>query len=113
MYDIAIIGAGPAGSTLARLIGSKYKILLVDKRPLQDTVDITLTGKCCGGLLAPDAQQVLGEMGLGLPQSVLVSPQLFVVRTFDLQANLERYYQRFYLNLNREAFDHCVLGQDI
>lgn len=110
MYDVAIIGAGPAGATLARLIGSRYKILLVDKRPLQEIVDITHTGKCCGGLLAPDAQQVLGEMGLGLPQSVLVSPQLFVVRTFDLQADLERYYQRFYLNLNREAFDRWLVS---
>jgi thioredoxin reductase len=25
MYDIAIIGGGPAGATLARLIGQKYK----------------------------------------------------------------------------------------
>ena len=110
MYDVAITGAGPAGATLARLIGLKYKVLLIDKRPLQDTVEITHTGKCCGGLLAPDAQQVLGEMRLGLPQSVLVSPQLFVVRTFDLQANLERYYQRFYLNLNREAFDRWLVS---
>jgi flavin-dependent dehydrogenase len=34
MYDIAIIGAGPAGATLARLIGHRYRVLLVDKRPL-------------------------------------------------------------------------------
>lgn len=110
MYDVAIIGAGPAGATLARLIGTQYKVLLIDKRPLQESVDITHTGKCCGGLLAPDAQQVLGEMGLGLPQSVLVSPQLFIVRTFDLEADLERYYQRFYLNLNREAFDRWLVS---
>jgi flavin-dependent dehydrogenase len=30
MHDIAIIGAGPAGATLARLIGKQYKVLLVD-----------------------------------------------------------------------------------
>ncbi len=34
MYDIAIIGAGPAGATFARLIGTKYKVLLLDKREL-------------------------------------------------------------------------------
>lgn len=110
MYDIAIIGAGPAGAALARLVGTQYKVLLIDKRPLQEKVDITHTGKPCGGLLAPDAQQVLGEMGLGLPHSVLVSPQLFVVRTFDLKAGLERYYQRFYLNMNREAFDRWLVS---
>ncbi len=110
MYDIAIVGAGPAGATLARLVGTQYRVLLIDKRPLHKKVDITHTGKCCGGLLAPDAQQVLGEMGLALPQSVLVSPQIFVVRTFDLAADLERYYQRFYLNMNREAFDRWLVS---
>jgi len=110
MYDIAIVGAGPAGAALARLVGTQYKVLLVDKRPLQEKVEITHTGKPCGGLLAPDAQQVLGEMGLALPHSVLVSPQLFVVRTFDLRAGLERCYQRFYLNMNREAFDRWLVS---
>jgi flavin-dependent dehydrogenase len=36
MYDIAIIGAGPAGATLARLIGDQYKVLLIEKRRLPD-----------------------------------------------------------------------------
>ncbi len=34
MYDIAIIGAGPAGATLARLVAGRYRVLLVDKRQL-------------------------------------------------------------------------------
>ena len=110
MYDVAIVGAGPAGAVLAKLICRRFKVLLVDKRPLHVSVEITHTGKCCGGLLAPDAQQVMGELGFGLPKSVLVSPQLFVVRTMDLKANLERYYQRFYLNINREAFDRWLVS---
>ena len=36
MYDVAIIGGGPAGATLARLIGDRYKVLLVEKRQLPD-----------------------------------------------------------------------------
>ncbi len=31
MYDIAIVGAGLAGATLARRIGKRYKVLLVDR----------------------------------------------------------------------------------
>jgi flavin-dependent dehydrogenase len=27
MYDIAIIGLGPAGATLARLLDKKYKVI--------------------------------------------------------------------------------------
>ncbi|MEN6425723.1 MAG: FAD-dependent monooxygenase [Phycisphaerales bacterium] len=48
---MAIIGAGPAGAMLARLIGRQYRVLLVDRRPL-DGPDELSRGKCCGGLLA-------------------------------------------------------------
>jgi geranylgeranyl reductase len=34
MYDVAIVGSGPAGANLARLIANKYKVLLLDKRDL-------------------------------------------------------------------------------
>jgi len=36
MYDIVIIGGGPAGATLARLIGNKYKVLLLERRTFQE-----------------------------------------------------------------------------
>lgn len=111
MYDLAIIGAGPAGSTLARLLSDQYKILVVDKR------DLDLTGssvhqhtKCCGGLLAPDAQKMLARLGLGVPKHVLEDPQIFIVRTIDLNTRKERFYQRHYLNMNREAFDRWLVS---
>jgi len=72
MYDIAIIGAGPAGATLARLISDRYRVLLVDKRQQPGAAANDFSGKCCGGLLAPDAQGMLSKMGLGLPKRVLV-----------------------------------------
>jgi geranylgeranyl reductase len=110
MYDIAIIGAGPAGSTLARLLAEHRRILLVDKRPLDENSKEEFTGKCCGGLLAPDAQAMLSKMGLGLPKSVLVGPQLFVVRAIDIPRRLERYYQRYYINMDRGKFDRWLLS---
>ncbi|MDD4238566.1 MAG: FAD-dependent monooxygenase [Desulfotomaculaceae bacterium] len=55
MYDIAIIGAGPAGATLARLIGHQYRVLLLDKRNLDMERREDSIIKCCGGLVAPDA----------------------------------------------------------
>ena len=110
MYDIAIIGAGPAGATLARIIGKKYKVLLVDKRPLLAPNPKNSLSKCCGGLLAPDAQKMLGFLGLGLPQRVMVEPQLFVVRTIDLQNKIEKYYQRHYINIDREKFDRWLVS---
>lgn len=107
MFDIAIIGAGPAGSTLAKEVGKKCKVLLVDKK---DSLIKKPLGKCCGGLLAPDAQKILGEAGLALPKDVLVDPQIFAVRTIDFQANAERFYQRFYLNFDRAKFDKWLLS---
>ncbi len=109
MYDIAIIGAGPAGATLARLVGPRYRVLLVEKKPLDAPQTLSL-GKCCGGLLAPDAQRMLSTLGLGLPKSVLQDPQLFVVRAIDVPQRLERYYQRHYINMDRLQFDRWLLS---
>ena len=103
MYDIAIIGLGPAGATIARLLSHKYKILALDRK-------IESRGKCCGGLLSPDAQKILARFNLGLPKEVLVNPQIFSVRTIDLDNNLERYYQRFYLNMDRAKFDKWLIS---
>lgn len=110
MYDIAIVGAGPAGATLARLLANRYRVLLVDRRDLAEEASPGKVIKCCGGLLAPDAQKVLAELGLGLPEKVLVGPQLFVVRTIDLDKSYERYYQRFYVNIDREKFDRWLVS---
>lgn len=110
MYDIAIIGAGPAGATLARLIGKRYKVLLVDKREIGNCEAASNTAKCCGGLLAPDAQKMLSRFGLGLPLSVLEEPQLFIVKAIDLQSGLKRSYQRHYINMNRQSFDHWLVS---
>ncbi|WP_026895786.1 FAD-binding protein [Clostridiisalibacter paucivorans] len=110
MYDIAIVGSGPAGSTLARLIGKKYKVLLIDKRHFTQEYSHKSYEKCCGGLLAPDAQKILAKLGLGIPKDVMVDPQIFVVRTIDLYNKIERFYQRFYFNLDREKFDKWLLS---
>ena len=110
MYDIAIVGAGPAGSTLARLLGDRYRILLADRRRLDLEPAATTLGKPCGGLLAPSAQHELARQGLGVPARVAVGPQLFAVRTVDLAADLHRLYQRFYVNVDREMFDRWLVS---
>lgn len=110
MYDIVIVGSGPAGSNLARLIGDKYKILLIDRRDLENENPTNTANKCCGGLLAPDAQKMIARFGLGIPKDILVDPQLFAVRTIDLTNNLERLYQRFYLNMDRDRFDRWLVS---
>lgn len=110
IYDVTIVGAGPAGANLARLIGERYTVLLIDKRELGIDKDSGPVGKCCGGLLAPDAQEMIARLGLGIPKEVLVDPQLFAVRTIDLNNHLERLYQRFYFNMDRGKFERWLIS---
>jgi flavin-dependent dehydrogenase len=110
VFDVCIVGAGPAGSTLARLLGSSHRVLLVDRRPLERSFALGDVAKSCGGLLSPAAQRVLAHQGLGVPRSVLSGPQLFAVRTVDRDSGLERLYQRHYVNVDREAFDRWLVS---
>ncbi|MDR1976092.1 MAG: FAD-binding protein [Campylobacteraceae bacterium] len=103
MYDIAIIGLGPAGATLARLLDKRYKVIAIDRKNSK-------TGKCCGGLLSPDAQKILAQFDICLPKDVLVDPQIFSVKTIDLNSRIERFYQRFYINMNRAKFDNFLIS---
>lgn len=103
-YDVAIVGGGPAGATLARLIGEKLTCVILDKKT---DVDNSFT-KVCGGLLATDAQKSLSHFGLTLPKEVLVDPQIFSVKTMDLVTRQMRHYQRFYINLDRHKFDRWL-----
>jgi len=100
MYDIGIVGAGPAGATLARLLADRYRVLLLDSsRP-----------KCCGGILAPESQIILAQLDLALPQQVLAFPQPFAVAIMDWDNHLVRSYARHYINIARDAFDRWLLS---
>ena len=84
-YDAAIIGAGPAGATFARRLAQQspeLKILLLDAQ----------------------------HFDLVLPKSVLADPQIFAVETMDLRTRRVRYYQRYYLNMDRYAFDRWLVS---
>ena len=99
IWDIIVIGAGPAGSTFAKEISKLNKtVLVIDGQTAEKS-------KPCGGLLAPDAQKLLAHSDMILPKDVLVDPQIFSVKTMDLGTGLTRYYQRYYMNMDRYAFD--------
>lgn len=100
MYDVGIVGAGPAGSTLARLLADRHRVLLLDSG----------RRKCCGGILAPEAQKMFAKLDLAVPKEVLVDPQPFAVAVLDLQTRLVRHYSRQYINVDRWAFDRWLLS---
>lgn len=105
-YDVIIVGAGPAGATVARLSGKRFRILLIDGSPLR----FGDKGKPCGGLLAPDAQKVLRKSGLFVPEEVLAEPQIDFVKTIDCKSKTIRNYKRTYINVSREKFDRWLLS---
>ena len=104
-YQIAIIGGGPAGATLGRLLPKWLSAILIDKKRAKGGFE-----KPCGGLLAPDAQKALSKYKITLPKSILVDPQIFSVKTIDLASGLVRHYQRCYINLDRHKLDMWLLS---
>ena len=117
-YDIIISGAGPAGATLARLLprllGRPLSILLLEARhftkPGPGDTEQFVREKCCGGLLAPDAQAWLHKLGLDLPSTVFDPWQPATVWTMDLESGHERSYARPYINMNRLAFEEWLIS---
>ena len=108
MFDVAIVGLGPAGAFLARHLRKEYRIIAIDRKSPYEN---DCFHKPCGGLLAPDAQKSLSCFNMTLPKDILVSPQIFSVRTIDVKTGLVRHYQRHYINLDRHKFDLWLMSQ--
>ena len=77
MYDVAIIGAGPAGATLARLIGDQYNVLLIEKRRLPDESEGFSAIKCCGGAAGSGCTDDAVQTGFGPAKERFRGPSTF------------------------------------
>ncbi len=107
-FDVAVVGAGPAGALLARQLGgSGFRVALIEARDL-GRAPVPGREKSCGGLLAPDAQVALAALDLALPERVLAAPLCFSVRAVDLPLGLERWYSRSYINIHRPLLDRWL-----
>ncbi len=106
IYDIAVIGSGPAGAFFARELARlrpDLKLIVIDGQSEEHK-------KPCGGLLAPDAQRFFAQLDMALPTEILADPQIFTVETIDLCTEQVRYYQRHYLNMDRYRFDRWLVS---
>ncbi len=105
-YDIAVLGLGPAGSIFCKNLPKNLKVIAIDRKSFLEEG----FKKNCGGLLAEDAQKELIKLNLNLPKKILADPQIFYVKTYDMNSNLVRNYQRTYLNMDRHKFDMWLIS---
>lgn len=109
-FDVIIVGGGPAASMLAWRMPQDKQVLIVDRRFLLTPERLYEREKCCGGMLDETAQKALAKLGIPVPHEVLVGPQVYAIRAIDLDNQMERYYQKQYVNIDRAKFDSYLLG---
>ncbi len=109
-FDVIIVGGGPAASMLAWRMPQDKQVLIVDRRFLLTPEQLYEREKCCGGMLDETAQKALAKLGIPVPHEVLVGPQVYAIRAIDLDNQMERYYQKQYVNIDRAKFDSYLLG---
>ena len=99
-YDVVIVGAGPAGATLAfELKRRGVTVLLIDKA-------VFPRRKCCGGGLTVKAARLLGDGLEGIAENS-VSSSMFAVSGYRLFSG--DYEQTIIYTLDRQRFDHFLL----
>ena len=101
-WDVAIIGAGPAGSIAARILAQGgHRVIVLDRRRFPRE-------KACGDALIPDAIAVLRRNGL-YDSVAAVAHRVRAVRVSSpSRVNVE--IPGEFLCIKREALDHELLG---
>lgn len=103
MYDVIVVGAGPAGSSASKeLVDKGFKVLLVEKYKMP-------RNKSCSGLLIKKTlglvQSYFAET---IPQSVKCSPSDNKGMIFTDDDGNEYRYEQDGLNIWRSSFDHWL-----
>ncbi len=98
-FDVIIVGAGPAGCSVANTL-SGYETLLLDwsKFPRD---------KPCGGLLVEECAESIKKFDI--ENKVLMYPKISCMRYVDWNNNLEYEEKRNLWNVNRRSFDYTLL----
>ncbi len=97
--DLLIIGAGPAGCSVARTIKDK-EIILIDKNKFP-------RDKPCSGLLVEESKEIL--YSLRLPKNVFSTPSNLDLEYVDIDNNIDIIQKKALGNTDRIKLDHWLL----
>ena len=102
-FDVAIVGAGPAGSTLAALLATRgLAVALIDKERFP-------RDKVCGEFLSYDALPLIDALGLGAAFNDGGATSIDHCRVVGRDATYEFPFPRAARGLSRFAFDALLL----
>ena len=100
MYDVIVVGAGPAGCTAAKALAEKgYKVLLVEKFKMPRY-------KSCSGVLIKKSMELVKKyFGEAVPESAMCTPTDNRGMVFTNDAGKEYRFEQEGLNVWRSHFD--------
>jgi geranylgeranyl reductase family protein len=95
-YDVIIVGAGPAGCTVARNLPDEYKVLMLEKFSIP-------RNKPCGGILVEESQNFIKT--LEPPSYIYASPKKLNLEYIDIDNKIHAKTKRELINIFRPLFD--------
>lgn len=103
VVDVAVVGAGPAGSTLAALLAARgVSVAIIDRDELP-------RDKVCGEFLSYDALPVLERLGVTAELDRLNAPPIDHCRIVGSRRTYEFAFPQSARGVSRYAFDEILL----